>query len=603
MQNHLNLGTRAAQTFFWALVCALATTPGALAYDLAKPLYSAAAGSNWGWSHAYITSATPYNKVGVVEAGSSRGSGCAVQRHIVLTCGHVVLDDRGNWRTNIRWDRARTSLSTAPLSPAKSYVSSTYQSRLQEGYAKNQTAAFSQDWAFLAFYDSSAGNGGWVDMAVDYLEALDNSNQRAHFEIVGYPSALYSSSTDRRRDEMHSTSPYMTYSQWYRNASFYYRGTSYLPDWFYTYDLFSEGGNSGGPVFCIVNGVKYVSGIYVSGVEGYVQAGARELTRDLYNILVTYDGLYKTWASTPVAAIRSGTPVKVNQTWAQAISVGSDGRLQCTFFNGYYWQTYSLGGQTLDAGAKAPFDIDPVTGMVFYISGGDVWVAYVGSTGWAHLRVLDYGVGVTGTPVALSYDPTFRLAGVTQSNGTKRLLYFTGFSWASFTTTFPGGRLVSSDAGISIAWDYKSGGGLLGRYFYGGWQNLDVTANLGGVLPGDTSPTATLDGKLARFGGGLAYASNYSTLELLMFWYGYWTRVSLQSGVNSRSWIAADRFRSSIFCVDTSGKLAVMVPGTTSWQKTATSINSTADSSGAVVEAWGTMFHATGSSLSVCALQ
>lgn len=308
------MGHRAAKAVFFAIASALATASSGSAYDLTRPLYSAAAGSNWGWPHSFITSATPYNKVGVVDASTSRGSGCAVQRHIVLTCGHVVLDDRGNWRTNIRWDRARTSVSSSPVSPAKSYVSSTYQSRLQEGYAKNQAAAFSQDWAFLAFYDSSAGNGGWVDMAVDYLEALDNSNQRAHFEIVGYPAALYSSSTDKRRDEMHSTSPYMTYSQWYRYSSFYYQGASYLPHWFYTYDLFSEGGNSGGPVFCIVNGVKYVSGIYVSGVEGYVQSGARELTRDLYNILVTYDGLYKTWASTPVAAIRSGSPVKVNQT-------------------------------------------------------------------------------------------------------------------------------------------------------------------------------------------------------------------------------------------------------------------------------------------------
>ena len=588
---------------YLAIVVCLVMAPAAGAYDVAKPLYSGAAGSNWGWAHSFITSTAPYDKVGVVLAGGARGSGCAVQRHIVLTCGHVVLDGRGNWLTNIKWDRARTSLSSAPVGPAQSIVSSTYQLRLQEGYAKEQAAAFSQDWAFLAFYGNSAGNGGWVEMAVDYLEALSNAGQRAHFEIVGYPSALYSSSTDKRRDEMHSTNPSMTYSQWYRYASFYYRGEYLLPHWFYTYDLYSEAGNSGGPVLGIINGVKYVSGIFVSGVEGYVKSGARELTRDLYNIIVDYNGRYKEWASTRVAAVRSGSPVKVNQTWGQAFSVGSDGRLQCTFFNGYYWQTYSLGGQILDSGAKAPFDIDPVTGMVFYISGGDVWVAYVGSTGWAHLRVLDYGVGVTGTPVALSYDPTYRLAGVTQSNGTRRLLYFTGYSWASFTTTFPGGRLVSSDAGISIAWDYKSGGGLLGRYFYGGWQNLDVTANLGGVLPGDTSPTATLDGKLARFGGGLAYASNYSTLELLMFWYGYWTRVSLQSGVNSRSWVAADRFRSSIFCVDTSGKLAVMVPGTSNWQKTATSINSTADSSGAVVEAWGTMFHATGTSLSVCALQ
>ena len=572
------------------------------AVDYSRPLSTQAGGINWGWSPAMVDSTPPYNLVGAVLTDDGQGSGCAVARHIVLTAGHMMVDSRGNWVTGILWSRARSSSNKPSTPPAVSYVNTTYQSRIQQGTDQNATAAFSEDWAFLAFYDDSAGNGYWVDMAYDYFATLDAGGFAAAYEVVGYPAGRYRSPTDIRQDEMHSTNPSMTYTQFRRGRTYYLNGAAYAPDWFESSDLYTWGGNSGGPVFTMAAGRKLVCGILVSGSNFPVTSGAREVTSSLGVGLALADEAFRSWVSTPVAAVKTRSPVRVHQGWSQAFTIGADGKLQCTFFNGSYWQTYSMGGQVLDS-VGAPFDLDRVGGMVWYLAGGDLWVAYPTSAGWAHLRVLDYGPGLTGTPVAVSYDSSYRVVGVHEASDARRMVYFTGQAWASFPIAMPAGRISNPDGGTPITWDYKKGGGLVGRYFYGGWMSVDTTANLGGVLPGDGEPTTTPDGKLAGFAGGVAYASRFSTLELMFFWYSSWVRASLLTGIDSRSWVASDRARNRLFCVDTGGHLVITVPGTTSWQRTTTSIPSTADSAGAVAEAYGALFHASGGTLSVCWLR
>lgn len=587
--------------FFRLTAWLVVLLPGwGLAVDLPQPLSTAAGGANWGWAPSTVANMPPYSAVGAVlvdMGGEARGSGCLVLSHIVLTCGHMLVDERGNWASNIRWSRARSAASTGVVTAAQSAVDSTYRSRLQQGASQEDRASFGLEWGYMAFYGSAAGTRP-AAMMPGYMSALDPGGQSGYYEIVGYPAGRYPNPSDPRRDEMHSTNPGTTYARFRRGPNFNYNGTAWLSSWFNTPSFYIYSGNSGGPLFASVNGAKYVVGIAVSGSNS--DTGCRELTSSLYNTLVAANEAYRSWVSSPVASCRSGTPVKIHQAWRQAFTIGSDGRLQSTFFNGSAWQTVSLGGQVLDQVA-APFDVDAQRGMIFYLAGGDVWVAYPRGSAWLHARALDYGPAVSGVPVAVTCDPARQVVGVQQSNSERRLLYLS--SWTSAASSLPAGRVVGQTMWGPMAWDYRAGGnGIVGRFFYGGWRTIDLTSKLGVVLPGESNPATTPGGKIAPLLGGLVYASTYSTLELLYPSGSSWFRYSLQGNVNPRSWVAVDNLRNNVFFLNPQGTVSLATAGATSWPRTDTTFSSSVNASGGVLEAFGTLFHATGSSLNVCSL-
>lgn len=567
--------------------------------DYAYPLSSAASGKNWGWNPASAANYAPYSSVGVVLVDGSRGSGCAVLPHIVLSCGHVLLDDYGNWNTNIRWSRARTPSNTSTVRATDSYVSSTYRSRLQQGYDQSSTSAFSVDWGFMAFNGTAAGPT-YAGMMPGYMSALDPGGNSGLYEIVGYPSGKYTSSSDSRRDEMHSTNPSMNYSRFYRGSNFYIDGTLRLNEWFYNYSMNSYSGNSGGPLFAYGYGAKLVVGIYVSSRVGTSLAGVRELTSSLYNTLVSTNEEYKGWISSRVGSRRTGSSVKVNQAWRHVYSVDGGGRLQVTYFNGSAWQTVSLGGQVLNYGTSL-FDIHTQRGWIFYIGSGDIWLAYPTSSGWQHAKVFDYPAYRSGDPypVGVSVDPTYGVVGIQESNNNKRMLYLS--SWTTAPVNVPAGRLVSNTKWGPMAWDYRAGStGIVGRFYYGGWRSVDLTGQMAGLLPGDADLTFTYDGKLAPLLGGLVFASQASTLEMLYPSGSLWSRWFIQSGVDSRSWIAADSARNIVYFRNSSGYLSFVTLGSY-WQRTDTTIWSDYNNASAVLEAFGLLFHGHGIDLNVVA--
>ncbi len=567
--------------------------------DVTYPLSSAASGNNWGWNPASAASYSPYSAVGVVDTSEARGSGCAVLPHIVLTCGHVLLDDYGNWRGGIRWSRARTPSNTSSVNATTSSVSSSYRSRLQQGYGKENSVSLSVDWGYMAFNGSGAGPTH-AGMMPGYLSALDPGGYSGLYEIVGYPSGKYTSSSDSRRNEMHSTNPGMNYSRFYRSSNFYLDGVLTQSGWFQNYNLYSYSGNSGGPLFAYANGAKYLVGIYVSNSKNTVISGVRELSSSVYNNLVSKNESYKGWISTRVGGRRTGSPVKVHQAWRQVLSVDGSGRLQATFFNGSTWQTATLGGQVLNYGTSL-FDIHPQRGWVFYVGGGDIWMAYSTASGWQHAKVFDYPTYRSGDPypVGVSVDPTYGVVGIQESNNNKRMLYLS--SWTTGTSTLPAGRLVSNTKWGPMAWDYRTGStGIVGRFYSGGWRSVDLTGQMAGVLPGDASLTTTYDGKLAPLMGGLVFASQASTLEMLYPSGSLWTRWFIQSGVDSRSWIAADSARNVVYFRNSSGNISFVTLGSY-WQRTDTTISSDYNNAAAVLEAYGLLFHGQGSDLNVVA--
>lgn len=581
----------------WSATLVLVLLPAfAEARAVPEPLCYTAGSANWGWAPEAIARTAPYNAVGAVVVdmrGEARGSGCAVLNHIVLTAGHMLVDERGNWATNVRWSRARTPATLGTTTPAQVAVDTTYRSRLQQGLSQEDRASFSMDWGYLAFYGADAGTTGAAPMMPGFL----TSSPSGSFEIAGYPVGRYPNPADTRRDEMHSTNPGMTWAQFVRGPNYRYGGTTYTSDWFNSTGFYIWGGTSGGPLFGLVNGVKHVVGIAVSGSNQ--DTGCRELTASLHGTLVAANQAYQSWVSVPVASCRSGSPVKIHQGWNIAFTVGSDGRLQATFFNGTAWQTATLGGRVLDD-TGVPFDVDTQRGILFYISGGDVWVAYPTASGWAHAVALDYGGSVPGTPVGVSSDPTRRVVGVQQSDGGRRLLYLS--NWTSVATTLPAGRVLGNTMWGPMAWDYTAGGGIVGRFFYNGWRTIDLTAQLGGVLPGDGNPAATRDGKLAPLLGGLAYAGAGSTMQILYPSGNTWVRWGILSNVNPRTWVAADSRRNILYFGNTSGALTIATLGSTSWSRNETTFATTAGSAAGVIEAFGTLFHAQGTTLSVCSL-
>ena len=226
----------------------------------------------------------PYSYTGLLLNSEAQGSG-VVARHprIVLSAAHVVFDRARQfnpWLVDNRFYPARNK----PFEPRKGGV------RLAgllhfAGYANtvfkyggNSNRAFSQDVVALYAYKDVIRGGRFAPVWNDGAKTMANAPRSAKKLIVGYPSGLYARSRvaqDTLGYLMHRTGPYV--------------GGRFVRAFGRHFDMsgvFSESGNSGGPLF-IKTGRRFkVAGIYVAGFTGVAGIGVTGLDPHTWRVLV-----------------------------------------------------------------------------------------------------------------------------------------------------------------------------------------------------------------------------------------------------------------------------------------------------------------------------
>ncbi len=192
----------------------------------------------------------PFNMVGKVSSEKGRGSGTAISQKVVLSAAHVFFDDEismdwrpGPFRWNLRHSPSNRSfdMSSRSYRYFSDYAEATR--RFDGGDRKSSWEQFSLDVICLIFY-GDVGLGGWAGVG---RNKITNTSDKM---IVGYPNLNYGD-YDSRRHTMHSTSLNGSRAKFtlanYRDRLGSKR-RAYMTD-----DLSAGPGNSGGPVFGLVN--------------------------------------------------------------------------------------------------------------------------------------------------------------------------------------------------------------------------------------------------------------------------------------------------------------------------------------------------------------
>ena len=227
----------------------------------------------------------PFNMVGRVSSEKGWGSGTAISQKVVLSAAHVFFDDEilvdwhpGPFEWNLRHSPSNRDFDIS----ARSYQHfSDYAEAIRRFDPGDGTASWEQfnlDVICLIFYNDVA-NGGYARLGLNRI--TDYSDKM----IVGYPNLNYSDS-DPRRQTMHSTSLEGSLT-WYRVVSHTDRLNN-IPRTYRTDDLSAGPGNSGGPVFGLVNfstGLDWgVVGIHVGGISGE-DSVAVGIDNDVYDLI------------------------------------------------------------------------------------------------------------------------------------------------------------------------------------------------------------------------------------------------------------------------------------------------------------------------------
>ncbi len=234
-----------------------------------------------------------FSMVGKVSSGGLSGSGVAISQKVVLSAAHVFFNEEIlDWYlTPFQWNVRHSPSNQSFDISARSY-------RHFSDYAEatrrfddvpldpsqgNSHEMFNLDAFCLIFFEDVAF-GGWAGWGSNRI--TDDALKM----IVGYPNLGYSSS-DPRRQTMHSTSlsgsPAEFIFQNYDDRLGFTRRL-YLTD-----DLSSGPGNSGGPVFALINfstGIDWgVVGVFVGGNEGEdaLAVGIDQAVEDLINSSIT----------------------------------------------------------------------------------------------------------------------------------------------------------------------------------------------------------------------------------------------------------------------------------------------------------------------------
>ena len=211
----------------------------------------------------------PFNMVGKVSSGDIfSGSGTAISQKVVLAAAHSFFDEEIlDWEPGpFKWNRQHSPSNRSFDMSSRSYrYFSDYAEATRRFLPDDGTASWEQfnlDVICLIFYNDVA-NGGYARLGLNRI--TDYSDKM----IVGYPQLNYGY-YDSRRQTMHSTSLEGSLT-WYRVVSHTDRLNN-IPRTYRTDDLSAGPGNSGGPVFGLVNfstGLDWaVVGIHLGGTSG-----------------------------------------------------------------------------------------------------------------------------------------------------------------------------------------------------------------------------------------------------------------------------------------------------------------------------------------------
>ncbi len=234
-----------------------------------------------------------FSMVGKVSSGGLSGSGVAISQKVVLSAAHVFFNEEIlDWYlTPFQWNVRHSPSNQSFDISARSYrhfsdyaeATRRFDDVPLDASQGNSHEMFNLDAFCLIFFEDVAF-GGWAGWGSNRI--TDDALKM----IVGYPNLGYSSS-DPRRQTMHSTSlsgsPAEFIFQNYDDRLGFTRRL-YLTD-----DLSSGPGNSGGPVFALINfstGIDWgVVGVFVGGNEGEdaLAVGIDQAVEDLINSSIT----------------------------------------------------------------------------------------------------------------------------------------------------------------------------------------------------------------------------------------------------------------------------------------------------------------------------
>jgi uncharacterized repeat protein (TIGR02543 family) len=205
----------------------------------------------------------PYAYNGQLLTSVGYGSGCVVQRQVVLTAAHLVFDDVNLADVNgVDWFFQEYSGIYDPpaQTPAGWYVYGGYaaarENDLSGGLSPGEESPASQDRDVAALYFlSDAGRGGSSGYLVSEPGGTQWLQAAALKTLVGYPVDSVAQIDVGR---MHST------------TSDDYQFSPVTNEVFTTSDIVGYGGESGGPLCVYVGGTYYPAGIYLGGTKNTI---------------------------------------------------------------------------------------------------------------------------------------------------------------------------------------------------------------------------------------------------------------------------------------------------------------------------------------------
>ena len=210
--------------------------------------------------------------VGKVSLGEFSGSGVAISQKVVLSAAHVFFNEETlDWYLNpFQWNIRHSPFNQSYDISARSYrhfsdyaeATRRFDDVPLDSTKGNSHEMFNLDAICLIYFEDVAF-GGWAGWGSNRID------DDAFKMIVGYPVLNYSS-FDPRRQTMHSTSLSGSPAEFiFQNYDDRLGFTTRL---YLTEDLSAGSGNSGGPVFALLNfssGIDWgVVGIFVGGFVG-----------------------------------------------------------------------------------------------------------------------------------------------------------------------------------------------------------------------------------------------------------------------------------------------------------------------------------------------
>jgi len=202
----------------------------------------------------------PFAFVGQIRGNGGSGTGFVVRSRVVATAAHVVWNEATLSATeNLQWlhQRHRETYEPVPVSPRGFYLLTDYADQRETEASPGSFSPQSRNLDVAAMYfnvDAARGGfGGFLASDLDENEFLLSDEEKM---LVGYPIDDFAAES---RGRLHATDPF--------NVEFTAVGAS-ANRVFYTTDIRSSGGGSGGPL-CVQfeGGAYYPAAIYLGGVE------------------------------------------------------------------------------------------------------------------------------------------------------------------------------------------------------------------------------------------------------------------------------------------------------------------------------------------------